>query len=230
MISNDISNKIKTIRQHPTFKHFSDQTLAELARLCKRLHFNKGEFIFHCGDPSDDMYMIESGRVIVSKDAPSGKSFTFVVAVQGITLNAVTCFKPRPRFFSARASEETTVLVASRQDFVEWVGRHADVAAEIIDTMGGLLDSAYNRIMDLIDESVEQRILNALSMLSSRLGTDLSMTNTELADMTGTSRETAARVISRLQGAGLLAKSRGQIKILDLSRLSDLSTGHVFLL
>jgi len=96
--------------------------------------------------------------------------------------------------------------------------------------MGNLLDGAYTRILDLIDESAEQRILNALNMLSLRIGPDLPMTNSDIADMTGTSRETAARVISRLQEAGLIRKSRGHIEILNGPQLDGLSTSPFFIL
>ena len=114
--------------------------------------------------------------------------------------------------------------------FKQWVLENADVAVCILDTMGNLLDGAYTRILDLIDESAEQRILNALNMLSLRIGPDLPMTNNDIADMTGTSRETAARVISRLQEAGLIRKSRGHIEILNVLQLDGLSTSPIFIL
>jgi CRP-like cAMP-binding protein len=174
--------------------------------------------------------LVESGRVILSKDAPSGKAFTFLIATRGLPLNAVACFKPRPRFFSARAVEKTMVIAIPSPAFKQWVLENADVAACILDTMGNLLDGAYTRILDLIDESVEQRILNALNMLSLRIGPDLPMTNNDIADMTGTSRETAARVISRLQEAGLIRKSRGHIEILNGLQLDGLSTSPIFIL
>lgn len=229
MRDTDIIHRIETIRLHPAYRSLSDEILSKLAIKTHLICFAKGEFIFHEDDPSNNMYIVESGRVIVEKNAASGKTFTFVVAVRGVTLNAVTCFKKKPRFLSARAVEKTTLLKASCHDFSSWIIEHPEVAIETIDTLGTLLDGAYNRIIDLIDESAEQRILNALMMLFSRLGDNLPFTNMELADMTGTSRETAARVISRLQSAGLLSKSRSQIEIKDPDRLIKLSGNHIFL-
>ncbi len=230
MTDEELFDRINTIRLHPAYETLSDGVLSELAKKTSRIHFVKGEFIFHQEDPSDSMYIIESGRVIVAKNAPSGKMFTFVVGLPGVTLNAVTCFKRRPRYFSARAVEDTTVLAASSEDFSQWVVHHPQVVIETMDSLGSLLDGAYNRIMDLLDESAEQRIVNTLTMLCSRIGADLPFTNRELAHMTGTSRETAARVISRLQGAGLLSKSRSRIEILDSHRLKTLTGNHAFLI
>ncbi|MBC8342368.1 MAG: Crp/Fnr family transcriptional regulator [Bacteroidetes bacterium] len=229
MRDKNILHRMETIRLHPAYKSLPDEILSKLAKKFHIIHFAKGEYIFHQDDPSDNMYIIESGRVIVEKNASSGKTFTFVVAVRGVTLNAVTCFKKSPRFLSARAVEKTTILTTSCHDFSSWVIEHPEVTVETINILGTLLDGAYNRIIDLIDESAEQRILNALMMLFSRLGKNLPFTNMELADMTGTSRETAARVISRLQSANLLSKSRSQIEITDPDKLIELAGNHVFL-
>lgn len=226
-VSRDI---LETLKLDINLSLAKELSLANLSRIARRLEFDKGECIFNEGDASNFFYIVESGRVILSKDAPSGKAFTFLVATRGLPLNAVACLKPRPRFFSARAVEKTTVIAISSRAFKQWVLDNPDVAVGILNTMADLLDGAYTRILDLIDESAEQRILNALHMLSSRIGPNLPMTNHDIADMTGTSRETAARVISRLKDAGLIRKSRGHIKILDIPQLDGLSTSPLFIL
>lgn len=207
----------------------TESSLSKLTQIARRRQYDKGEFVFHFGDLSEYFYIVEKGRIILSKDTPSGKSFTFLVATRGITLNAVACFKPQPRFFSARAAEKTSVIAIPSLAFKNWVLDNPEVTAGILSTMGDLLDGAFTRILDLIDESVEQRILNSLNMLSSRIGPNLPMTNNDIADMIGTSRETASRVISRLQEAGLLTKSRGYLKILNMPKLDKLSTSPFYI-
>ncbi|MFC1578018.1 Crp/Fnr family transcriptional regulator [Thermodesulfobacteriota bacterium] len=230
MVEKVFRDILETLKLEICLSRATDSSLMELSQTARRLKFLKGEYVFNDGDASGYFYLVESGRVILSKDAPSGKAFTFLIATRGLPLNAVACFKPRPRFFSARAVEETMVIAIPSPAFKQWVSENADVAACILDTMGNLLDGAYTRILDLIDESAEQRILNALHMLSLRIGPDLPMTNNDIADMTGTSRETAARVISRLQEAGLIRKSRGHIEILNGLQLDGLSTSPIFIL
>ena len=100
----------------------------------------------------------------------------------------------------------------------------------ILSTMGEMLDGAYTRILGLIDESAETRVLNALSMLAARMGPELALTNSDVAELVGVSRETAARVVSRLQDAGLVVKSRGSITILDRDRLDGMATSPRFVL
>jgi len=221
---------ISVLREDANLGLAPEDVLAGLAARAERLRFEKGRFVFRTGDPSTHYYMVESGRVILSKEAPSGKVFTYLIAVRGMTLNAVTCFRPRPRLFSARVQEEATIIAIPCEVFSRWVLDCPAVASGILDTLGDLLDGAYTRILDIIDESAERRILNALNMLCARIGPDLPLTNADVADMTGVTRETAARVVSRLQELGLIAKSRGAIRILDPAQLDDLSTSPFFIL
>lgn len=218
----------ETLKLESAMGRASRPALEDLARHARQIKFEKGEYLFHTGDESKDFFIVESGRVILSKDAPSGKAFTCYIAVRGTPLNAAACLKPRPRFLSARAAKNTTVLAIPSSIWKQWVMDNPEVLSAIMDIVCDLLDGAYTRIVDLIDESVEQRVLNALNMLSTRFGPNLPMTNNDIADMTGTSRETAARVMSRLQEAGLLFKSRGHIKILDISQLDGMMTSPFF--
>lgn len=228
MASDNYKNTIKTLKLDIALGCAANPALENLAKNARLLRFDKGDFIFTAGDESNDFYLVESGRVILSKDTLSGKSFTFLIAVRGTPLNAVACFKPRPRFFSARAVKKTRIIAIPSRIFTKWVLDNPEVASAILNTMGDMLDGAYTRIVDLIDESVEQRILNALNMLCSRLGPNLPMTNNDIADITGTTRETVARIITRLKEAGLISKSRGQIKIINLSQLDEMSNSPFF--
>lgn len=224
MTTDEVVGKIVTFKCHKDFRQLPDEALQRLALMAHRMQFNKGQFIFHSGDHPDYCHFVETGRIILSKDSPSGKSFTFLVAERGMTLNSVACFKPCPRFFTARAIEKSDLLAIQSDDFKHWALHRPELTNAIISTMGELLDDAYSRIIDLVDASAEQRIINTLAKLSSRMGPTLPFTNNDLADMTGTSRETAARVIGHLQSSGLLLKSRGKIKIADVSKFEHLST------
>lgn len=204
--------------------------LEELADKARRLHFEKGEYVFKAGDETSHFYLVESGLVIMSKESPSGKSFTYMAATAGIPLGAITCFRPSPRVFSALVAVDASVIAIPAPEFRQWVLDNPPVANKILSTMGDLLDGAYTRIIDLIDESVETRILNVLCMLSSRIGMELPLTNADLAEMVGTSRESAARVLSRLQREGIISKTRGSIAILDKQQLDNTAPSPFFII
>lgn len=225
MDKNDDAGKIETLRAHREFAHLPEKPIAELATNANRKFYKKNEIIFHSGDPTHHCYIVESGSVLLSKESPSGRPFSFLLSGRGAALHAITSFAPNGSFFSARATEKASLLVIPTSYFKKWVLRNPEITNNLLITLEELLDTAYQRIIDLINESVEQRIINCLFKLSSPLGLTLPLTNKDLANMTGTSRETASRVIHKLQDIGLVSKSRGKIKILDVSQLESLSTG-----
>ena len=216
------------LRKDANLRPAPDARLAELARRADRRRFARGEYVFRTGDDPRHYFLVESGRVVLSRESPSGRAFTYRLAGPGTPVNTVACFRTRPHLFSARAEEDTVAVALPAPVFRDWVLSTPEVAGGIIATMSDLLDDAYTRILDLIDGSVEERIRNALSMLSSQNGPDLPLTNAGVAELVGTSRETAARVVSQLQSSGLIAKSRGIIRILDKKRLDASATSPLF--
>ena len=230
MKEEDIQHMIEALQTDVNLNRAAPSEIAELAKKARRLYFDRGEYIFKTGEDSSDYLLVESGRVILSKEAPSGKAFTYLIAMRGMPLNAITCFRSRLRFFSAKVAEKSVIISIPCPDFKQWVLNNPDVAAGILNSMGDRIDGAYTRILDLIDESAEKRILNVLSMLSTRIGLDLPFTNVDVSEMVGSSRETAARVISRLQEIGLISKSRGTLTILNKAELDELSSSPFFIL
>lgn len=230
MKDESIRQIIETLQKDVNLNRAAPAALDELARAATRRSFGKGEYVFRAGDAANLYYLVERGRVVLSRESPTGKAFTFLLAERGTPLNAVSCFRERARFFSARVTEDADLLAIPCRTFRQWVRANPDVATGIINTMGDLLDGAYTRILDMIDGSAEERILNALSMLSSRIGPNLPLTNADVAELVGASRETAARVVSRLQECGLITKSRGVIRIIDKSRIDDSSTSPFFII
>ena len=226
----DFQRIVETLKLDVNLNRSTGEALEELALKAHLLEFDRGKYVFNSGDALDYVHIVESGIIILSREAPSGKAFTFLIAVRGMPLNAITCFMAGPKFFSARAADRATVVAIPSAVFRQWVLDHPKVTAGILDTMGNLLDGTYTRILDIIDQSAETRILNALNMLSGKIGATLPLTNGDMAEMTGVSRETAARVISRLQKINLISKSRGSITVLDKTELQKLSTGTFFML
>ena len=221
---------IDALQADPNLIKAKPPALKELSSKASQRKFKKGDFIFKAGDESHTFYLVENGKVILSKESPSGKSFTYLVATRGMTLNGITCFKSGPRIFSARVVEDSSIITIPCHEFRYWVENNPPVAMGILGTMGELLDGAYTRIIDLIDESVETRILNVLSMLSTRIGSELPLTNEDLAGMVGTSRESAARVISRLQENGIVSKGRGSITVLEKEQLDETVSSPFFII
>ena len=224
----DLEHKIDTIGRHSCFGLNTRQELSTLASKAEWLTYKRGEMIFGQGDTPKVAHIVHSGRVKVFRLSSTGQAFISLIAGPFNTLNVVTCFGPNPRFFSAEALEDVRLLAIPANDFVDFVVRHPTTAKAVIVIMGKHQMSAINRVMDLIEEGVQQRILNVLTLLCNRFGSDLPLTNADLAELAGTTRETAARIVSRMGESGFLAKKRGRINILDPELLKKMASDRYF--
>lgn len=100
MYMKDERKILETLQADINLRLAPSDALAVLARSAQRVRFGKGEYVFEAGDDSKDFHIVESGRVILSKESPSGKVFTFMIAIQGMPLNAITCFRSGTRFLA----------------------------------------------------------------------------------------------------------------------------------
>ena len=207
------------------FSELSEKELAELAGLAARRSFGPGEFVFWEGDAPDSFYIVIEGRVKVLKHSSLGKEFIIAFFGPGEMFGEVAVFQDRPYPASAQAAADTKVLRIRREDFLSFVAQRPQVVLRIISVLGERLRDAQGRLKDLAGERVEQRLAHTLLMLSAKLGATLPFTRQEIADMAGTTTETAIRFISRLKDGGIIRSERGRITILDKTKLRLLSEG-----
>lgn len=170
-------------------------------------------------------YIVAEGRVKILKHSSLGKEFVIAFFGPGEMFGEVAVFENRPYPGSAQAVAETKVLEVGREDFRSFLAHRPETALRIINVLAGRLRDAQNRLRDLAGERVEQRLARMLLMLSSKLGPTLPFTRQEIADMAGTTTETAIRFMSRLKDGGIIRSVRGKIVILDESKLKLLSEG-----
>ena len=183
------------------------------------------EFIFWDGDAPEWFYIIAEGRVKVVKHSSLGKEFIIAFFGSGEMFGEVAVFEDKPYPASAQAVAETKVLGIKREDFLSFLAHRPQVALRIISVLGGRLRDAQSRLKDLAGERVEQRLAQTLLMLSAKLGSTLPFTRQEIADMAGTTTETAIRFMSRLKDGGIIRSTRGKIIILNETKLRLLSEG-----
>jgi len=219
------SGKAEILRRSSIFSSLNDDELGELADLAIEYSFIPNEFIFWDGDAPDWFYMVAEGKVKVVKHSSLGKEFIIAFFGPGEMLGEVAVFEDKPYPASAQAVAETKVVGIKRKDFLSFLANRPQVALRIINVLGGRLRDAQGRLKDLAGERVEQRLASVLLMLSAKLGLTLPFTRQEIADMAGTTTETAIWVMSHLKDRGIIRTVRGKVIILDEEKLRLLSEG-----
>ncbi len=210
------------LQQCRIFQNLARSEIAELAAHAAAIAFPKGAFIFKEDDPANFFYVVHDGLVQVYKTSGSGKNVTFTIATRGDTLTA-SALSIENYFVTAQAMNDVTVLRVRRRDFLDFLRRHNTVAMEIIAIMAQRLNREYERIVDIVGEEVELRLVHSLCLLAGKFGPTLTLTRQELANFAGTTTETTIRVLSKLKKKGVISGSatRGEIVISDLEKLQS---------
>lgn len=219
------AGKTEVLKQSLIFSGLGESELARLAGLAVDQRFDSGEFIFWDGELPKCFYIVAEGRVKVLKHSSLGKEFIIAFFGPGEMFGEVAVFENKPYPATAQAVVQTRVLRINREDFLSFLASSPEVVLTIINVLGGRLREAQGRLTDIAGERVEQRLARTLLMLSSKLGRTLPFTKQEIADMAGTTTETAIRFMSRLKEAGIVRSLRGKTIILDEAKLRLLSEG-----
>ena len=216
-------SRVQILKRLLIFSSLNDGELGELSKLAVERSFKSGEFVFWEGDAPDWLYIVAEGRIKVVKHSSLGKEFIIAFFDPGEMFGEVAVFQGKPYPASAQAVTDTEILEIKKKDFLSFLSNRPQVALEIIGVLGGRLRDAQGRLKDMAGERAEQRLAKTLLMLSLKLGTNLPFTKQDIADMAGTTAETAIRVTSHLKDEGILRSTRGKIIILDEAKLRLLS-------
>ena len=219
------SDKAQVLKASFIFSSLNSDEMAELVNLAVERSFRPEESIFWEGDAPEWFYIVAEGKVKVLKHSSAGKDFIIAFFSPGEMFGEVAVFGDRPYPASAQAVMETRVVGLKREDFLSFLAHQPQVALRIINVLGERLRDAQGRLRDLAGERVEQRLAGILLMLSARIGLTLPFTRQNIADMAGTTIETAIRVMSHLRERGIIRSVRGKVVILDEEKLRLLSEG-----
>jgi len=189
--------------------------------------------IFMEGDASRWFYLVRSGHVKIVRHSKAGKDVVLELLGPGEIFGGVAVIEKRPYPASAQATEPTVVLKIPADPMIALAERHPAFIKEMALMIGRRLRTAHDSVASLAVDPVEARLAAALLRLAKREGTrgqtgvtlPFHLTRQSLADMTGTTVETAIRVLSRWLRDGLLADDGGRLVLTDWDGLSALAEG-----
>jgi CRP/FNR family transcriptional regulator, nitrogen oxide reductase regulator len=216
----------KGLRGALIFSSLSYEDIRALAAISDYRRFGGGEWVFLEGDAPRHLFVVAEGQVRVIRHSTAGKDFIVAFFNPGEMFGEVAVFEDRPYPASAQAAGPAAVVAVPRADFLAFLSRRPGVALSIINVLVSRLRDAHDRLKDLAIERVEQRLANALFMLSQKLGPTLPFTRQDIADMTGTTTETAIRTLSRFKERGIISTTRGKVTIVSAEKLRLLSEGR----
>lgn len=193
----------------------------------RRRHFARGEVVFHEGDPADSLHLIESGVFAVQVSAPAGDRATLNVLTAGrffgeLALVQVGHAPRRSATVLALAPSQTLTVTATA--FTALREAHPSVEHLIVTALAHRVEELSSRLLEALYIGVDRRVYRRLVELAevySQSSADIiiPLSQDDLATMAGASRPTVNQVLQKLVSRGIIAISRRQITIHDVSAL-----------
>ncbi len=210
----------------PMFQHLPGPLRGRVARLATLWDLDKADALWNAGDPADTLTVIVSGRVKVVKHVDTGDVILEMFG-PGEAVGAVAVYNQMPYPATAIAMEPSTLLRLPRRDWFDLLERDPGFARAMMLAMTRLNMALTRKLAAMHGTRVQTRIASLFLSLAGRMGREtpegteipLTLSRQEIAEMVGTTVESAIRVMSRWNREGLLLTGRERFVIPDRERL-----------
>jgi CRP-like cAMP-binding protein len=217
------------LHQSPLFASVDEDGAAALMELLTEQVVSKGEVLFHEGQPGDQLFLIIEGKVKLGHASADGRESLMAVLGPGEMFGELSLFDPGPRAASATALTEARVVRLDNAQLMPWLAGRPEVAASLLQALARRLRRTNEAMADLVFSDVPGRVAKALMELGEKFGTMVSggllvthdMTQEEIAQLVGASRETVNKALADFAQRGWISLESRQVLILDVERLGN---------
>ena len=226
------AEKLGLLNEVALFDGLSEADMAAIGHATTMTHCVRGQQILTPDDPPDRIHIIKKGRVRVYRVTPDGKQLTLDIHERGTILGDMSLLGQSrlPEAF-ADAIDDAVICTITPDQLRQLIERFPTIGVNLIRHLSGRLQSAERELESLAYQRVDQRLARKLLDLARRFGSsteggtliDARLTQQELAEMIGTTRETLAHTLSDFRRRGLLATGQHRVVIRDAERLAGIA-------
>jgi len=215
------------LRQTPLFSGLDDDAANSLRSSLTQIELRRGDILFREGDSGDRLYLVVDGKVKLGRSSPDGRENLLAVLGPGQMFGELSLFDPGPRSATATAVTDVTMGSLGHDELSPWLTGHPDVARGLLHQLAARLRRTNEVVGDLVFSDVPGRVAKALLDLSSRFGRKADdgvhvhhdLTQEELAQLVGASRETVNKALADFANRGWLRLEPRSVVLIDLERL-----------
>ena len=213
--------------QAPLFLALDPEGAAALRASLTERAVAQGEIIFQEGEPGDRLYVILEGKVKLGRSSNDGRESLLAILGPGEMFGELSLFDPGPRTSTAAALTDAVILALSNEQLRPWLAGRPEVAAALLQALARRLRRTNEAMADLVFSDVPGRVAKALMDLGEKFGEITAeglmvthdMTQEELAQLVGASRETVNKALADFAQRGWIRLESRQVMILDVERL-----------
>ena len=218
----------EVIRKAPLFTALDDAASASLLANMVSVKIAKGTILFAEGDGGDQLYVIAEGKLKLGTSSGDGRENLLSILGPGEMFGELSLFDPGPRTSTATAVTDAKLLSLGQEKLLPWLVENPKVALQLLARLAQRLRRTNEAVGDLVFSDVPGRVAKALIDLGERFGkkTDEGLfvhhdlTQEELAQLVGASRETVNKALADFAGRNWLKLDGRAVLITDFERLS----------
>lgn len=194
-----------------------------LHSLARERRLAKGEVLFEQGDTGESLFAVIEGALEVSVLSEDGRKLALDMLTAGALFGEIALFDPGPRTATVTALRPTTVLGIRNRDVVAALRTHPDLAADLMQLAGQRMRWMDTQISEQAFLPLPVRLARKVLHLLGPGSADLPMSQANLADFLGVSREAVSKTLAEWKREDIVEVSRGGIHIADRAALEDLA-------
>ncbi|TNY35661.1 Crp/Fnr family transcriptional regulator [Thermomonospora catenispora] len=218
---------VDVLSKAPLFEALDEQGAKALRANVAEVRLARGQTLFNEGETGDRLYVVLEGKIKLTRTSPDGRENLLSVLGPGEMFGELSLFDPRPRTASAVAVTECRLAGLGHDDLRPWLTGHPEVAVHLLRALAQRLRRTNDVMADLVFTDVPGRVAKALLDLAERFGqpSDVGLhvhhdlTQEELAQLVGASRETVNKALADFAARGWLRIEARAVVILDVERL-----------
>jgi CRP/FNR family transcriptional regulator, cyclic AMP receptor protein len=219
---------IALLRRVPVFSTLSGEELAQVAQVTMTRRFVAGSVVFKEGDEGTTCYIVRSGRARAIREHPDGRSITLAHFAPGDIFGEMAMLDGERRSATVEATEDTEAIAILSADMHRLLREHPDISVKLIAALGQRLRDTNERLARQSFQTVQSRVAAALTQLVAAARDPdagdsgdvlITATQAELAQLAGSSRESASRFLAVLERAGIITQGRGRLTVHDAEAL-----------
>ena len=215
------------LSEAPLFDALSEEDARALRAMVLVVKLDRGERLFAEGADGDKLYIIITGKIKLTKAAPDGRENLLSVHGPGEMFGELSLFDPVPRTASATAVTDAELTGLTHDDVRAWLSTRPEVAIHLLRALAQRLRRINDVKADLVFTDVPGRVAKALLDLAERFGVPNSegiqvnhdLTQEELAQLVGASRETVNKALADFAARGWVQLAAKSVLVVDADRL-----------
>ncbi len=215
--------KVEYLSETDLFQDMTARDLQQLERSTAMTTCERGTVFYTPGETGEVLFILKQGRVSLYRMTSEGKKLVTATVEPGTVFGEMSLIGQGMVDSFAEAAEDCTLCVMSRMDIERMLRDYPIVSIRLLELLARRLGEAEERLADVAYKSVPARIATTLLRLSGDGGAPVRLSHQDIADMVGTYRETATRILNEMRAEGLIELKRMLIEIVDGERLEAIA-------